>query len=118
MIILLSIVVILSSIHVFEANDKKKNSIIMSFGLLKSTCLKLNIIEWLITALLVGVGAIFGNYVAGTLIYQSQFSLPYIPNLSVMIATLCIILSSVTLLGVYASRHSLKSSVKALMSDV
>jgi len=31
---------------------------------------------------------------------------------------LTIILSTVTLLGIYASRHSLKSSVKELMVDV
>lgn len=118
MIILLAIIVILSSINALESKEKKKNSVIMSFGFLKSTCLQLNIIEWLITALIIAIGSIAGTYITGMLIYQSQFSLTYQPNLFILFITLAIILSTVTLLGVYASRHSLKSSVKQLMFDV
>ncbi len=118
MIILLAIIVILSSINAFESKEKKKNSVIMSFGFLKNTCLQLNIIEWLITALIIATGAIAGTYITGMLIYQSQFSMSYQPNLVVLLITLAIILGTVTLLGVYASRHSLKSSVKQLMADV
>jgi predicted lysophospholipase L1 biosynthesis ABC-type transport system permease subunit len=118
MIILLAIIVILSSINALESKEKKKNSVIMSFGFLKSTCLQLNIIEWLITALIIAMGAIAGTYITGMLIYQSQFSLSYQPNLYILFITLAIILCTVTLLGVYASRHSLKSSVKQLMADV
>jgi len=118
MIILLAIIVILSSINALESKEKKKNSVIMSFGFLKSTCLKLNIIEWLITALIIATGAIAGTYLTGMLIYQSQFSLTYQPDFWILTITLTIILSTVTLLGIYASRHSLKSSVKELMVDV
>jgi putative ABC transport system permease protein len=118
MIILLAIIVILSSINALENKEKKKNSIIMSFGFLKKTCLQLNIIEWVITALIIATGAIAGTYITGMLIYQSQFSLSYQPNIFILLITLAIILSTVTLLGVYASRHSLKSSVKQLMADV
>ena len=117
MIILLAIIVILSSINALERKEKKKNSVIMSFGFLKSTCLQLNIIEWLITALIIATGAIAGTYITGMLIYQSQFSLTYQPNFLILFITLSIILSTVTLLGIYASRHSLKSSVKQLMAD-
>ncbi|MFT5900656.1 MAG: putative ABC transport system permease protein [Glaciecola sp.] len=118
MIILLAIIVILSSINALENKEKKKNSVIMSFGFLKKTCLQLNIIEWLITALIIASGAISGTYITGMLIYQSQFSLSYQPNIFILLMTLAIILSTVTLLGIYASRHSLKSSVKQLMADV
>jgi len=118
MIILLAIIVILSSINALESKEKKKNSVIMSFGFLKGTCLQLNIIEWLITALIIAAGAIVGTYITGMLIYQSQFSLTYQPDFLIFIITLTIILSTVTLLGVYASRHSLKSSVKQLMAEV
>jgi len=118
MIILLAVIVILSSINALEGKEKKKNSIIMSFGFLKRTCLQLNIIEWLITALIIATGAIAGTYITGTLIYQSQFLLPYQPNFLTLLVTLIIILSSVTLLGIYASRHNLKSSVKELMADI
>jgi len=118
MIILLAIIVILSSINALENKEKKKNSVIMSFGFLKKTCLQLNIIEWLITAFIIAIGAIVGTYLTGTLIYRSQFSLTYQPDLFILFTTLVIILTTVTLLGVYASRHSLKSSVKQLMADV
>ena len=118
MIILLAIIVILSSINALEGKEKKKNSVIMSFGFLKSTCLQLNIIEWLITAIIIAAGAIVGTYLTGMLIYQSQFSLAYQPDFLILMITLTIILSTVTLLGIYASRHSLKSSVKELMADV
>lgn len=118
MIILLAIIVILSSINALESKEKKKNSVIMSFGFLKETCLKLNIIEWVITAFIIAIGAIAGTYITGMLIYQSQFSLPYQPNLMVLLIVLAMILGSVSLLGVYASRQSLKSSVKQLMAEV
>jgi len=117
MIILLAIIVILSSINALEDKEKKKNSVIMSFGFLKKTCLQLNIIEWLITALIIATGAIAGTYFTGMLIYQSQFSLSYQPDFLILFMTLTIILSTVTLLGIYASRHSLKSSVKQLMAN-
>ena len=117
MIILLAIIVILSSINALEGKEKKKNSVIMSFGFLKNTCWQLNIIEWLITALIIATGAIAGTYLTGMLIYQSQFSLSYQPDFLILFITLTIILSTVTLLGIYASRHSLKSSVKQLMAD-
>ena len=118
MIILLAVIVMLSSINALESKEKKKNSVIMSFGFLKSTCLQLNIIEWLITALIIAIGAITGTYITGLLIYQSQFSLSYQPDLFILFITLATILTTVTLVGVYASRHSLKSSVKQLMADV
>lgn len=118
MIILLAVIVMLSSINALESKEKKKNSVIMSFGFLKSTCLQLNIIEWLITALIIAIGAIAGTYITGLLIYQSQFSLSYQPDLFILFITLATILTTVTLVGVYASRHSLKSSVKQLMADV
>lgn len=117
MIIILASVVILASISALESQEKKKNSIIMSFGFTRATCLKLNIIEWLVTASITAIGAILGTYFSGVLIYQSQFSLNYQPDFIWLGTTLVIILSLVTGLGIYASRHSLQSSVKQLMAD-
>ncbi len=117
MIIILASVVILASISALESQEKKKNSIIMSFGFTQVTCLKLNVIEWLVTASITAIGAILGTYFSGMLIYQSQFSLKYQPDFIWLSITLAIILSVVTGLGIYASRHSLQSSVKQLMSD-
>ncbi|WP_414734049.1 FtsX-like permease family protein [Colwellia psychrerythraea] len=117
LIILLASIVILASINAVEANEQKKNSIIMSFGFNRTTCLKLNIIEWLITAMIAACGAIVGTYLAGLLIYQSQFSLTYQPDFSWLFATLLIILISVISLGVFASRKSLNSSIRQLMAE-
>ena len=117
MIIILASVVILASISALESQEKKKNSIIMSFGFTRATCFKLNIIEWLVTASITAIGAILGTYFSGVLIYQSQFSLNYQPDFIWLFITLAIILSVVTGLGIYASRHSLQSSVKQLMPN-
>ena len=117
MIILLAGVVILSSIKGLESKEKKKNSVIMSFGFSRKTCLQLNVIEWGVTALITAIGAIVGTYLAGVLIYQSQFSLTYQPNAVWLLVTLFTILSSFTALGVYATRHNLKSSVRELLAS-
>lgn len=117
MIIMLSGVVILASINALESREKKKNSIVMSFGFSKNTCLKLNVIEWLVTASITAVGAIFGTYIAGLLIYQSQFSLTYQPSFTWLAMTLMIIVSVITSLGVYASRNNLRSSVRELLTS-
>jgi len=117
LIILLAGIVILASINAVEANEQKKNSIIMSFGFNKETCLKLNIIEWFITAMIAACGAIVGTYLAGLLIYQSEFSLPYHPDFTWLSITLFIILTSVMSLGIWASKKSLNSSIRQLMAE-
>jgi len=117
MIILLAGIVILSSINGLESKEKKKNSIIMSFGFTRATCLKLNVIEWLVTACIMACGALLGTYIAGLLIYQSQFSLPYHPDFIWMASTLFVTLTLVTFIGVLASKKSLRSSVRLLMSE-
>lgn len=117
MIILLSAVVIFASTHALQVKEKKKNSVIMSFGFSRKTCLHLNMIEWLVTATISAVGAIAGTYIAGLLIYQSQFSLTYQPDFTWLLATLVVILTTMTCLGVFASRHSLQSSVRELMAE-
>lgn len=117
LIIVLASIVIVSSIHALEGNEKKKNSVIMSFGFSKKTCLQLNLIEWLVTGSIAASGAIFGTWIAGLLIYQSQFSMSYQPDFIWLLGTLTIILSAVTLLGFVASKKSLSSSIRELMAE-
>ena len=117
LIIILASIVILASITSLEDKEKKKNAIIMSFGFDKSTCLKLNIIEWIVTGAIAAIGSISGTYIAGLLIYQSQFSLTYQPDFLWLGVTLFVILLSVTLLGIAASKNSLSSSVRQLMAE-
>jgi predicted lysophospholipase L1 biosynthesis ABC-type transport system permease subunit len=117
LIIMLAGIVILASITSLEDKEKKKNAIIMSFGFNKSTCLKLNVIEWIVTGAIAAIGSISGTYVAGLLIYQSQFSLTYQPDFIWLGLTLLVILLTVTLLGIAASKNSLSSSVRQLMAE-
>ena len=117
LIIVVASIVILASIHAFESKEKQKNSIIQSFGFTQKTCLTLNVIEWGITGLIAAIGAILGTYIAGLLIYQSQFSLVYQPSLLWLLGTVSVILLGVTALGVIASKNSLKSSIRALMAE-
>ncbi len=116
-IMLLACIVILASINASEAREKKKNSIIMSFGFSRLTCFKLNIIEWFITGFIAASGAIVGSYLAGLLIYQSQFSLTYQPDFIWLLSTLFLILAGVITIGVIANKNSLKSSVRQLMAE-
>lgn len=117
LIIVLASIVIVSSIHALEVKEKKKNSIIMSFGFSRKTCLHLNIIEWIVTGAIAAGGAIMGTWIAGLLIYQSQFSMHYRPDFVWLFATLAVILFAVSLLGVVASKASLSSSIRELMAQ-
>ncbi|WP_100642932.1 ABC transporter permease [Alteromonas facilis] len=117
LIIILATIVIVSSVNALEAKEKQKNSIIMSFGLSRKTCYYLNVIEWLVTGGIAGVGAIIGTWIAGSMIYQSQFSLHYQPDFIWLVSTLALILLAVLSLGLVASRSSLKTSIRALMAE-
>jgi putative ABC transport system permease protein len=117
LIIMLAAIVILSSVHSQEAREKQKNSIILSFGFSRATCLKLTAIEWLITGAIAATGAVTGTWLAGVLIYQSQFSLSYQPDFLWLLATLSVILVLVTTLGIAAGKHSLTVSVRQLMEE-
>ena len=114
---LLAALVILASVQGLEVKEKRKNSIIMSFGFDRKTCLKINVIEWVLTACIAAIGAIFGTYFAGLLIYQSQFSLSYAPDFVWLFATLAAVLVVVTAIGITASKKSLSVSIRELMTD-
>ena len=117
MIALLALVVIIASIKAVEPKEQKKNSIILSFGFTRKTCLQLNIIEWLVTAFITAAGAIIGTYLAGQLIYKSQFSLNYVPNFTWLGITLICILMVITGIGVFVSRKHLNSSIHSLLAE-
>ncbi|MDM7860414.1 permease [Alteromonas sp. ASW11-36] len=117
MIICLASIVIVSSVLAYERQERKKNSVIMSFGLPKRTCLHINLIEWALTGGIAASGAMFGTWLAGVLIYQSQFSLPYAPDFIWLAGTLLVIMVIVIAIGHLASRNSLSSSVRELLAE-
>ncbi|WP_226992195.1 FtsX-like permease family protein [Aliiglaciecola lipolytica] len=117
MIICLASIVIVSSVLAYERQERKKNSVIMSFGLPKRTCLHINLIEWTITGGIAATGAMASTWLAGILIYQSQFSLPYTPDFIWLGTTLLVIMSIVIIIGHLASRNSLNSSIRELLME-
>lgn len=116
-IVLLASLVVVATVHALKNKEMKKNSIIMSFGFDRQTCLKLNMLEWAVTGFLAAFGAIVGTYIAGLLIYQSQFSLTYQPNWWWMCSTLAIILGFVMALGMASSKQSLNTSIRNLLAE-
>lgn len=117
MILVMAGIVIAASIKGFEADDRQKNGLLMSMGLGTKDCLKLNLYDWLVTALIASVGAVAGTWIAGLLIYESQFALTYAPDplwLTGSILLTCLLVCSV---GLAYCRHSLRASVKDLLAD-
>jgi len=117
MIILMALVVMLASVKGFEKDDQKKNGLLLSMGLDKANCVRLALYEWLITALIASSGAIGGTWVAGHLIYQSQFSMTYRPDALWIGVTLVISSILVCVLGLFFCRKSLNVSILKLLAE-
>lgn len=113
----LAAIVIVSSVLTYERSERKKNSVIMSFGLPRKLCLTLNLIEWCLTGTIAALGAIVGTWLAGSIIYQSQFSIPYQPSVMWLLTALMIIIIVVVAIGYLASRHTLSSSIHELLTE-
>lgn len=116
LILIMSVIVIAASIKGFEQDEKNKNGLLLSMGLDKKHCLKLTLFEWVTTALIAAFGAMIGTWLAGVLIYQSQFSLTYTPDFAWLTVTLFIVVLAITGIGLAFSRKSLKSSVVELIN--
>lgn len=116
MVLLLSLFVLAASVSGFSADDRQKNGLLMSMGLRQSDCLKLNLYDWSVTALIAAGGAVVGTWVAGLLIYQAQFSLTYNPDLVWVTGTVLAMVVAVCAVGYLACRRSLKVSVRDLMA--
>jgi predicted lysophospholipase L1 biosynthesis ABC-type transport system permease subunit len=88
----------------------------MSMGLRDKDCLRLNLYEWGVTALIAAAGAVAGTWSAGLLIYQAQFNLTYNPDLLWVAVMVAAMVSAVCLVGYLACRRSLKVSVRDLLT--
>ena len=117
LLILLSILVIAASIKRFEDSDKQKNGLLLSFGMEKKNCSHLQVIEWSITGLIASVGAIAGTWIAGQLIYQSQFGITYVPDFLSYTLVLTVVVSLITIVGYQLTRKALRVSIKDLLMD-
>ncbi|WP_229954210.1 ABC transporter permease [Parasphingorhabdus litoris] len=117
MVLIMTALVIAASMQGFEAEDRQKNGVLLSMGVTKQGCLRLALYDWLTVAVLAGTGAIIGTWLAGMLIYQSQFSMTYVPKPLWLITTMLLIGLSVCSLGILYSRKSLSVSIVALLNE-
>ncbi|WP_444924441.1 ABC transporter permease [Microbulbifer sp. DLAB2-AF] len=117
MIILLALLVISASVKGYEADERKKNALLISFGQSRLACCKLSLFEWLLTSLIASVGAILGTNLTAQLIYQSQFGINYKPDWLWIMATLLVSALVVCSAGMITNRSSLKFSVGALLRN-
>ena len=116
MVLLLALFVLAASVSGFSADDRQKNGLLMSMGLREKDCLRLNLYDWSVTALIAAAGAIAGTWSAGLLIYQAQFNLTYNPDILWVAAMVFVMVATVCLVGYLACRRSLKVSVRNLLS--
>ncbi len=116
MVLLLALCVLAASVRGFAADDRQKHGLLMSMGLRNGDCLSLNFYDWGVTALIAAAGAVVGTWVAGLLIYQAQFNLPYNPDTLWVAGIVVTMVASVCLVGYLACRESLKVSVRELLA--
>lgn len=116
-LMMMVMIVIYSSVVSTEKAEKHKNALIMSFGFTKASCSFIYLIEWSITGAVSALAAIGGTWIAGNLIYQSQFGLVYQPDILWVLSLLLMIIVSVVLTGALLSRAGLAGSVRTLMSE-
>lgn len=116
MVLLLSLFVLAASVSGFSADDRQKNGLLMSMGLRQGDCLKLSLWDWSVTAMIAAGGAVAGTWIAGQLIYESQFNLTYNPDILWVTGTVLTMVAAVCLVGYLACRHSLRVSVRDLLA--
>jgi putative ABC transport system permease protein len=115
MVLLLALFVLAASVSGFSADDRQRNGLLMSMGLNNGDCLRLNLYDWGVTAVIAATGAIAGTWAAGMLIYQAQFNLVYRPDLAWVAGVIIAMVASVCAVGTFACRQSLKVSVRDLL---
>lgn len=116
MVLLLALFVLAASVSGFQADDRQKNGLLMSMGLKKADCLRLNFYDWGVTALIAAGGAIAGTWFAGMLIYQEQFGLVYNPDIVWVTGTIATMVTAICLVGYAACKRTLNVSVRDLLT--
>ena len=117
MISILAILVIVASVKGYEADERRKNGLLLSFGQSKANCVRLALYEWLITGFIAGGGAVLGTVLMGVLVFETQFKLPYHPDWLWLVATMVVVIAVMSAFGLFGSRASLQSSPKTLLQS-
>ncbi len=116
MVLLLAMFVLIASSKGFEADDQRKNGLLMSMGLKRGDCLKLSTYDWAITAIIAATGAVAGTWIAGQLMYEAQFGLAYKPDPLWIGGTIGLMVMAVCGVGVLTCMRSLTTSVRDLLA--
>jgi putative ABC transport system permease protein len=116
MVLLMALFVLTASVSGFSADDRQKNGLLMSMGLRDTDCLWLNFHDWSVTALIAAAGAVVGTWIAGILIYRTQFKLTYNPDTLWVAGMVLTMVAAVCLVGYMACRQSLKVCVRDLLA--
>jgi putative ABC transport system permease protein len=114
---LMSSLVIFSAISNSVDHDKKRNGLILSFGLTKTDCIKVICLEWMLTAVIVTTGAVFASWLALTLVYQIQFSITYQTDFFTLVTLLIENVFGLTIIGLTLSYASLQVSTLDLLNQ-
>lgn len=116
MVLLLAMFVLIASSKGFEADDQRKNGLLMSMGIKQRDCLKLSLYDWAITAIIAATGAIAGTWMAGQMVYEAQFNLTYTPDPLWIGGTMSLMVTVVCSVGLLTCMRSLTTSVRDLLT--
>lgn len=116
-IALMSALLVTAAIKGYESDDRKRNGLMLSFGLPRKDCLKLVSYEWLLTAIIPAAGGILSTVVGASFIYQQQFGLPYEPSWMWLFFSAISTVLGIAGAGIWMCREHLNVSVPSLLND-
>ncbi|NOU50487.1 hypothetical protein HG263_08025 [Pseudoalteromonas sp. JBTF-M23] len=117
LISVLTILLIIAAIQRHLLEDKKRNGLLVSFGLNKTQQYKIATYEWLIITLLPTISAFACVYFTMNAFYQYELGLAYNPDhFALLIQALCIVII-ITLLGLFFTRKQFTNNVRSLLVE-
>ncbi|MBD1584182.1 ABC transporter permease [Pseudoalteromonas sp. S16_S37] len=117
LISILTILLIIAAIERHLLDDKKRNGLLVSFGLSKTQQYKIAAYEWLIVTLLPTLSAYACVYFTMNAFYKYELALPYKPDyVALLMQALCIVLI-ITVLGLFFTRKQFTNNVRGLLVE-
>ncbi len=115
LLLIMTLLVIAATVQGYLAADKVKNGLLLSFGYSKADCVRLSLYEWLVTGIIAAIGAVFGTLVIGNMMYQSQFAMPYRPDILWLGLSCLSALVLTTAIGAWSNRAGLNIPARQLL---
>lgn len=114
-ILSLTVLVMAASVRGFEADDRLRDGLLLTMGFERRDLTKLGLLEWSLTGALTACGAIGGTWIAGMLIFESQFGMPFHLDATWVAGTIAAIASVLIAFTFAASRIRGDASIMALV---